>query len=665
MTPIDRPRLLTSIAEVLRRASVPIPTWHLAPRARWVMLRDSLLGHSPIRGGLRPRDLPFDPDAREAIHMAADVHGLEPYEVRRAISSGIGASPLQADGGPGSIAFHDWLVCYSALVEHRVARNPDRHEAVCRSAVYDCVTELRRGLGFNARGTDAPERCPFVHRMLGLLGLSQQDWSRLPKDNEDRYVARLGGLLRRCDPERIQKSSLDAPDQARLNELEAMRFRLVTLKTSKVQDYLARGRYHWLMRGASTWCAQSLALSRDLVLSDEENAKGLFLLSDSDAVVSFLGPESITADGIAASLQKGVVAFWGDETRGEADSDRRFPRLAAWRDRAWCAGVRPSSVMPDLVVACSEPISLANLCGPHAAGDGPEPHRRMLQWRTDFVGDPQCAYVEQDRGLCCDTPEWLRPGDPREPKAMGWTSVVWSLCGATFRTHAHEGLASELELPDLPLAPVDLGKSLERWGRQNEPVVYVKIDGDLVGQRFRKRRIPELSGLGLALVQSVFRRLVAAARQLLAASGSHPTAGLPLDLVYLGGDDLLCCVPQGLLRSLLESFGGEQDLHGPWADMTFTFAAIELPPKSDMVPGDNRKPLERLTSGASRAIGPALEYAKALTKGELEQAAEKGAALRRGLSEAGANLVHIGPVERFGCVRGVRMQIAPQVSQSH
>jgi len=660
MSPLDRPRLLTSICEVLRRASVPVPTWHLAPRDRWVMLRDTLLGHAPIRGGLRPRDLPFDPDAREAIHMAADVHGLEPYEVRKAIPSEIGASPLQAAGKPGTITFRDWLVCYSALVEHRLRHDPENRDPVCRSAVYDCIAELRRALGFNERGGDTPEQCPFVHRMLGLLGLSQQEWSRLAAGGEDRQLARLGALLRTCDLRQSDRNKFDAADQAKLGMLESKRFRVITIKTSKVQEYLARGRYHWLMRGASTWCAQALALTRDLVLSDNAHAEGAFLLSDSDAIVSFLGPEEITVDGIAESLGKRIVDFWDDDTDGKADSDERFPRLRAWRERARCVGVSPSSVMPDVVVTCSDPITLADLCCVHKTGEGPEPHRRVLGWRKEFEGDSQCGYVECDRSLGTDAPEWLRPEGRKSSNAMGWTSIVWTLCGATFRTHAYEGLAAKLALPDLSLAPVDQGKWLEGLGRQNEPLVYLKIDGDSIGDRFKSSRIPELPGLGLALVQSVFRRLVAAARDLLAAGGSGPAAGLPLDLVYLGGDDLLCCVPQGLLPTLLESFGREQDARDPWASVTFTFAAIELPPKSDMDTGSGRELLKRLTSGASRAIGPALEYAKALTKGRAELLDEKEVALRGALTKAGAKLTHVGQVEQFGCVRGIRMRVAPQ-----
>ena len=536
MLPINRPRLLASISEVLRRASVPVPTWHLAPRERWAMLRDSLLGHAPIRGGLRPRDLPFDPDAREAIHMAADVHGLEPYEVRAAIPPEIGSSPLQAEGKPGTIAFRDWLVCYSAFVEHHLGHDHDSHDQVCRQAVYDCITELRRALVAGKSDEAIPAEYPIEDRMVGLLGLTQQEWLRLRANTENRDAARLGALLHRCNPRDFSPGSVDAADAKRLSVLQSTRFRLITIKTSKVQDYLARGRRHWLMRGASTWCAQALALTRDLVLSDNSHAGGVFLLSDSDAIVSFLGHEGISPHAIAAWLQMRVADFWGDDIREDVASDLRFPRLAKWRAKARSAGVAPSSVMPDIVLACSEPRSLAELCGPRTTSDQPEPYRCTLQWRKERFDDPQCAYVENDRALGIEAPEWLELRGRKNAAPMGWTSVVWSLCGSTFRTHAHEGLTAALRSGELPLSPVHQGEWLQLLGMQNEPLVYVKIDGDSIGDQFRSRRLPELPGLGLSLTRSVFRRFRRAVKTLLEKTPGHRSAGLPIDLVYLGGE---------------------------------------------------------------------------------------------------------------------------------
>jgi hypothetical protein len=656
MSPIDRPRLLTSISEVLRRASVPVPTWHLAPRARWVMLRDTLLGHAPIRGGLRPRDLPFDPDAREAIHMAADVHGLTPYEVRAAIPPEVGVSPLQPEGKPGTIAFRDWIVCYSAIVEHRLGREPDSHDRVCRQAVYDCIRELRRAMVAGESDKAVPTEYPIEHRMLGLLGLSQQEWTRLQGTTRDRDVARLGALLGGCDPSNIRVASLSEVDKQHLGVLQTTRFRLITIKTAKVQDYLARGTHHWLMRGASTWCAQALALARDLMLSDDSHAGGMFLVSDCDAIVSLLAPQGISPQDLADSLQKRVSAFWGDEIRGAAESDSRFPRLAKWRAKALSAGVPPSSVMPDIVFACSEPVSLAELCSPRTTSGLPEPYRRIMQWRQDGLGDPPCAYVENDRALLpIETPEWLQERGPTSAVAMGWTSLVWSLCGSTFRTHAHEGLTATLRSKELPLSPVHQGEWLQQLGMPSEPLVYVKIDGDRIGDQFRSARLSQLPGHSLSLTRAVFRRFRRAVKKLLEETPGHQSAGLPIDLVYLGGDDLLCCVPRKLLPHLLKAFGRPLRSVPVWSNVLFTFVAIEMPPKDALT----REQLLKMSLAATRSVGPALEFAKTITKGDWQQTAEKKAALADALNTAGADLTCVGQLEQFGCVRGVRVGISP------
>lgn len=656
MSPIDRPRLLTSICEVLRRASVPVPTWHLAPRDRWVMLRDTLLGHAPIRGGLRPRDLPFDPDAREAIHMAAEVHGLEPYEVRAAIPPKVGSSPLQPDGNPGAIAFRDWLVCYSALVEYRLGRAPDSHDQVCRQAVYDCIRELRRAMVGGESDKAVPAAYPIEHRMLGLLGLSQQEWTRRQGTTRDRDVARLGALLGVCDPSDIRAGSLSEADEQHLGVLQATRFRLVTIKTAKVQDYLARGTHHWLMRGASTWCAQALALARDLLLSDDSHAGSVFLVTDCDAIVSLLAPQGISPHDLADSLQKRVSAFWGDEICDAAESDSRFPRLAKWRAKALSAGVPPSSVMPDIVFACSEPVSLAAFCSPRTTSGLPEPYRRIMQWRQDGLGDPPCAYVENDRALLpVETPEWLQERGPNSAAAMGWTSLVWSLCGSTFRTHAHEGLTATLRSKGLPLSPVHQGEWLQQLGMPSEPLVYVKIDGDRIGDQFRSARLAQLPEHSLSLSRAVFRRFRRVVKKLLEETSGHQSAGLPIDLVYLGGDDLLCCVPRKLLPHLLKAFGRPLRSAPVWSSVSFTFVAIEMPPK-DAMP---RESLLTMALAATRSVGPALEYAKTITKGLCQQTAEMEAALRDTLTTAGADLTCAGQLERYGCVRGIRMQIAP------
>ena len=75
--PDGRPR---SILTSLSQGSVPVAVWHLAPLDRWHLLRDTLLGHAPVRGGMRTRDLPLDPFPRQLVETAILIQSSE-YEV--------------------------------------------------------------------------------------------------------------------------------------------------------------------------------------------------------------------------------------------------------------------------------------------------------------------------------------------------------------------------------------------------------------------------------------------------------------------------------------------------------------------------------------------------------------------------------------------------------
>ena len=61
--------------------------------------------------------------------------------------------------------------------------------------------------------------------------------------------------------------------------------------------------------------------------------------------------------------------------------------------------------------------------------------------------------------------------------------------------------------------------------------------------------------------------------------------------------------------------------------------------------GSERGPLLKMALAAGRAIGPALEYAKIITKGHRQQTGEQEVALRDALNKAGATLAYVGEIE--------------------
>lgn len=648
-------RLSRRIARVLRHASVPRPVWHLTPRERWSLLRDTLLGHAPVRGGLRPRDLPFDAYCRAAIATTARVHALPAYDV--------------GDEEQRSIRFIDWLVVYAALVAERSGHPDLDADVLARDAVYDCLYELRRALRFDCSGVPLSE-CPFIHRMIGLVGLSQQEWERsegrggtselwMNRDDARSAVIRANAL--RAGDATLR---LSGSERAGLQRIGEPRFRLLTVRMREVQDYLERGRRHWLMRGASAWCSQALALARDLVVGDDTDGATPILLSDSDAIFAILAPAALTVGKLTTRLEERLRDFWSGAPTSGPGCDRRFPRLAEWRRAAEASGVDPTGVMPVIGIQSSRPMSAVDLCtGRFSRFKALE--EGTIEIRAVQPSLPACDVVLGDVGITERSPAWLRDVGTQSAATTGWTGIVWSLCGTTFRTHCHEGFAAQLGIPDLRIVPVNQGEWLRMLSMVDEPLTYVKIDGDAIGRRFRRSPIPRLPALGLTLANTVFHRLVAAASAIsrMRTHEGHPPC-LPMDIVYLGGDDLLCCIPRVALPMVLDAFGATSPRERRWKAISFTFVAIELPGRSDLVRGADRSGLTTMAAAATRAVGAALNYAKSITKNEASERDVREQRLQGILAAAGAAVHSIGEIETHGCVRGVRIRIRPQADRS-
>lgn len=648
-------RLSRRIARVLRHASVPRPVWHLSPGERWSLLRDTLLGHAPIRGGLRPRDLPFDAYCRAAIATAARVHALPAYDV--------------GDAEQRSMRFIDWLVVYAALVAERSGHPDLDADVLARDAVYDCMYELRRALGFDSSCVPLAE-CPFIHRMIGLLGLSQQEWERsdgrggaseLWMNRDDARLAVIqANAFSACDA----TLRLSGSERAWLPRISEPRFRLLTVRMREVQDYIDRGKRHWLMRGASAWCSQALALTRDLVVGDDNDGAAPILLSDSDAIFAILAPEALTVEILTARLEERLRDFWSGARMSGLGCDRRFPRLKEWRRAAEASGVDPTGVMPVIGIQSSRPMAAVDLCtGRFSRFKALE--EGTIDLRAVQPSLPACDVVLGDVGITERSPAWLRDVGTQSAATTGWTGIVWSLCGTTFRTHCHEGLAAQLGMQNLRIVPVNQGDWLRMLSMSDEPLTYVKIDGDSIGRRFRRSPIPRLPALGLTLANNVFHRLVAAASAIgrMRTNQAIPSC-LPIDIVYLGGDDLLCCIPRVVLPTVLDAFGALSWRDRSWKAISFTFVAIELPGRCDLVRGADRSGLTAMAAAATRAVGAALDYAKSITKNEVARRDAREQKLRDTLAAAGAAVQSIGEIETHGCVRGMRIRIQPHWATS-
>jgi len=568
------------VLNALSHGSVLRPVWHLAPRERWQLFRDTLLGHVTVRGGMRTRDLPLDPVARMIVRVATAVQGRE-YPV----------------GGTVPARFGDWLYLFSTLVEPVLVRSADAEDGAAHAAIRECMLELRQALGLGELA-DFQNRCPFHHRLLGVLGLSRQEWKRLmesgvdfgPQRNAARLGARICAAWRTPARENLKQYGEDARAWAEVatgakkqqldlfTTLANEKRVLATLKPIGVQQYIHRAKTHWMMRGASVWCAQSLAFARDLVVSQND----ALLLSDTDALVSFIFP--VDAPSADVMLQP-VRNAWSDPQRFA----KRFPRLAPYHPAAIAgqsSGSDPLASLPTLSLWRYPATSLLDLC--IARIPKQEATETQVGWTTAAQPSsqeaPPCSFVEDEQAYVSQSPAWLEARGPRRVENYGWSALCWSLCGTTLRTHWHHGICAELDRNDYAMMPPSHGAWLESLKMQPEQLTFVKLDGDKVGDRFAETPIPSRPLQGLKLSRLVLARVVEATRQVLAIHDAYDRPKvLPVDLVYFGGDDIFFCLPGCYLETFLRGFGAP--LPGldaaPWDSNTFRYLSVSLPPGSD------------------------------------------------------------------------------------
>jgi hypothetical protein len=601
--------LETKILDALSRGSVPRTVWHLTPLDRWRLLRDTLLGHVTMRGDVRPRDLPLNPDCRMVIATAADLNRLEywagGYRCGRRMDS----------------RFGDWLYTFAVLAEPVMPQTTSPN-GIANAALAVCVREIL--LALDVADRDTPDDCRLLHRLLGVLGLSRQEWSRLIGTGKAQNAAiwELGEVARvaaricahRTHPEWIlrersgealvdfiiETDNGDAEDARRVRFLQREMRSLVSLKPVDVQTYIHRAKSHWMMRGASTWCAQSLAFARDLFLDSHP----ALLLSDSDAFVSFVVPLPLDAQAVVVEMANS----WSDS----ATFGRRFPRLAPYFASLRSAGVSPLDSMPDISLRCTAPTSLLDYCLLRV--DDTTYSESRVGWSDVRLPTPHesghpCKHVENEAAIVESSPEWL---EKRDGDRHSWPSLAWSLCGTTLRTHWHHGICAELGRSDYAMMHVHHGGWLRQLDMWHDRLTFVKLDGDGIGNTFESMPVPRRPVLGLSLGQAILQRVIGAMKSVIAKHDeSEKPKFLPVDLVYHAGDDIVFCLPGAYLPAFLAGFGAplNSDVADPWAGHTFSYVSIAVPTGADFSVADHivrSVEFGRVNLAAARTLSPAL-----------------------------------------------------------
>jgi len=596
------PDLVSQLLGVLQAGATPVPPWHLGHPARWHWLVDTLMGHPLVRGGQRPRDFPADPAGRRAVEVAVALQALplQSWNLHRV--------PKDAHWRLGS-----WLYAFVLLMEGGVVRrDPGHADQHFHEGILWVILQILRGMG---KGAD-DSAC---QALLAALGMGLWDAGPLMEpalsrwgstchlgQQQDNLVAAAaeGAALVACLEDAQTRGAQHEPWLVAKNPLtrallDQTGVWLVTLKTCRVQAYIERAQDVWVTRGASVWAAQALAFAREELLGGfrEHERTGiptLRLLADVDALTRFTCFEAPDCGVLKTHLRKRVRKLWSAVGLANGALGRRYPRLTEFlkalpeRDRA-AATTALSNCLPEFSIEVSGPFRLTDLClrRPPQSEEEVKIARTRVRSRSRLIlkfpsvraVGPPCAFVAQDRALAHkNAVPWMHP--EQLPRMIGLTGLVWSLAGATFRMHTSQGLAEMLGLTGTALRSGTF-EWLGEFGDAGREVAYLKLDGDHVGETLRRLPMLRALGAGLELHLRTFAGLrsgIRSAQRWLEEQEPDPgcarRTSLPVEVIYQGGDDLLCMVPKALLDPFLRGFAAPGRI---LAAPTFTGVAITLP----------------------------------------------------------------------------------------
>ena len=184
---------------------------------------------------------------------------------------------------------------------------------------------------------------------------------------------------------------------------------------------------------------------------------------------------------------------------------------------------------------------------------------------------------------------------------------MWSLAGGTYLADSIQGLGESLGLEALVLR-----NQHKEWltclGEANGQVAYIKLDGDRVGNSLAA--LPGLCAFPAGL--DIFDKTQAGLREgvrtaLSAWKHDRQIPTLPIELVYMGGDDVMCNLPLRYLNSFLSGF---ERAAKPLVVKSFSGVVIEAPANISKELG------KTIPEIASKLVPMALSWMKAYCRGD-------------------------------------------------
>jgi len=203
--------------------------------------------------------------------------------------------------------------------------------------------------------------------------------------------------------------------------------------------------------------------------------------------------------------------------------------------------------------------------------------------RLRALASQPCTEVKGEQRFADDAlwvPSWHQSETKsKKEQAYGLAATAYSLAGTVYRMVTSEEILSELERPGengrqgrrLLAVATEMAR-LNKLGLPKEHLYTVLLDGDSFKELFVETPGLRRSGLSVRTELDLRHRWFDALRQLVEAKELEY---LPVDLTYLGGDDLAFSLPKEHFPEFLECLAKSKppgDL-----DLTYSFVAVERP----------------------------------------------------------------------------------------
>jgi len=589
-------------ATLLEEASLPTMVPMLRARERWFLLVETLLGHGTVRGG-RGRDFPFSHQrgrsTRLALALAGVVEGFRP-----------GAKSQLAH-----ICIYDVLVALHCI---GMARTMHFTDPLKQEHYYSTALEVLLEYLFD------PLEAEQIRDLIGLSrnGVECTRSMRKRFRRQDLRLAQCAAAMasvslsdqHESDPTKwlTERFGLRNED---LQALDAIRVNLLVIKVKGAQRFLDTCIKPFIQRGASAWCSLVASRARDSLTHSQ--MLPISLLIDNDAVTTFLCPSDLGLPDIEQTLRN----FFLDESPENLSREfvaRYCPRLMPYYESACQASQMTAQVLPSLGYELRQDCSLLQLstqCVAMASElSETETGVRLMQFcrGRQPLDEPACSghlgsvVLPEKRH---QMPLWYNPsGD----QAYGFIATTFSLAEITYsrmtRVMIREQLRSHYGM-DVRAPENQQGLLRLLPGGDEGRLTYLKYDGDAIGRLFLSQPMIRRPAISIHLERLIRDAWIESVVELIRDRGLD---GIPVDLVYMGGDDLLMVLPDVLVKEFIQYFDTRLT-RGEGLGITFTFAGL-----SGITVADAR------STNVLNRVNDLLARIKVLRKGrQLEAHAEK------------------------------------------